>query len=366
MGATYIYRLAPRSAFHFGLRGVGVEETAVFCPADTLFSALCLTLREWEPDGSRALEGWLASFPPLNGGGPPPLRLSSALPYAGPVLFFPRPMLPANLPPGMDRSLSKQLKKIAFVSHGILKAWLAGQDLAGQVDDGQTLHGGTVWVTRDELQELAAFRHPLSGQILMWDEQTVPRVTIDRMTSRSAVYQAGVVRFREGAGLFLLAEFLDGNTEAGVRRLATLLEVMGHGGLGGERSSGYGQFDVVAPQPFAGLGAAQGDLCLTLSPYHPTQAEVKAGVLDEGASYNLLARRGWVGSPEGLSLRRRPVLLLGEGSVLHGKNLPSLGDLVDVTPRDAEGGAALGHKVWRYGIAFPVPAASPSPREEGA
>ena len=66
MSAIDIYKLVPHAAFHFGLRGVGVEETAFFCPADTIFSALCLMLRQWEPDGSQALEARLESFPPLN------------------------------------------------------------------------------------------------------------------------------------------------------------------------------------------------------------------------------------------------------------------------------------------------------------
>jgi CRISPR-associated protein Csm4 len=365
VGATYIYRLAPRSAFHFGLRGVGIEETATFCPADTLFSALCLTLREWEPEGDQALEGWLSRFPPLNGGGPPPLRLSSAFPYAGQVLFFPKPLLPANLTFGTGHSPAKTLKKIAFVSHGILRPWLARQELAGQLHDDQLLHGGTVWVTRDERQELEAFRDPGSGQIRMWAEQAVPRVTIDRMTSRSSVYQAGAVRFGPEAGLFALADFPDGGGQAEAARLKTLFQVLGHGGLGGERSSGYGQFEAAAPQPFEGFGAVQGDLFLTLSPYHPTAAEVGAGVLGAGASYSLLTRRGWVGSPEGLNLRRRLVRLLAEGSVLRRQNLPSLGDLVDVTPRDADDKVALSHNVWRYGIAFPIPVAGLPGREEG-
>ena len=55
MAAIKLFKLAPRTAFHFGQRGVGVEGTQVFCHADTLFSALCLTLRELEPDGNVAL-----------------------------------------------------------------------------------------------------------------------------------------------------------------------------------------------------------------------------------------------------------------------------------------------------------------------
>ncbi len=363
MGATYIYRLAPRTAFHFGLRGVGVEETATFCPADTLFSALCLTLREWESDGNQELEAWLEGFPPLSESGPP-LRLSSAFPYAGEVLFFPKPRVPANLPAETRQTKAKELKKIDYVSQGILKAWLAQTDLNAQVDDDLFLHGGRVWVTRDELGELEAFRDSGTKEHRMWATQTRPRVTVDRATSRSSIYQAGVVGFRPGAGLFTLVEFLDGEVEEARERLSAQLEVLGHSGLGGERSSGYGQFEPKKPQPFDGFGAADGELFLTLAPYHPTPAEVEAGVLGADAAYELLTRRGWVGSPEGLHLRRRPVRLLGEGSVLHDVGQTSYGDLADVTPREG-GEAMLSHRVWRYGIAFPVPAARPVERGEG-
>jgi len=366
VGATYVFKLAPRSAFHFGLRGVGIEETEAFCPADTLFSALCLTLREWEPEGNHALEAWLAQFPPLDGQGPP-LRLSSAFPYAGDVLFFPKPLLPANLPAGQQAAGAKVLKKIAFVSAGIFEAWIAQQDLSGELPPDQLLHGGRVWVTAKEHDGLRELCKHSAGPIRLWDTQAAPRVTVDRATSRSAVYQAGVVRFREGAGLFTLIEFLAANgaaAETERARLATLLRVLGHSGLGGERSSGYGQFEVEAAEPFAGWGMEPGGLFLTLAPYHPTQAEVAAGVLAEGASYTLLTRRGWVGSPDGPALRRRLVRLLGEGSVLHNTGQTGYGDLVAVTPHDEGDRKALGHQVWRYGIAFPVPAAKPAEREE--
>jgi len=364
VGATHVYKLAPKTAFHFGLRGVGIEATATFCPADTLFSALCLTLREWERDGSQALEAWLQGFPTQDGDGPPPLRLSSAFPYAGEVLFFPKPMVPANLSVELGRARAKTLKKIEFVSEGILRAWLAQEDLGAELDDELLLHGGQVWVRREELGKLDPFRDSQRSP-RMWAVDTLPRVAVDRMTSRSAVYQAGVVRFKPGAGLFSLVEFLGDGDEAERKRLTTVFEVMGDGGLGGERSSGYGQFELQGPQAFDGFEALGGELFLTLAPYHPTRSEVLAGVLDEGAAYGLLTRRGWVGSPEGLNLRRRLVRLLGEGSVAHHVGQASYGDLADVTPRDETGQEALGHKVWRYGIAFPVPIARPAGREEG-
>lgn len=364
MGAIEIYKLVPHTAFHFGLRGVGVEETAPFCPADTLFSALCLTLREWEPDGSQALEAWLKGFPPLNEGAPPPLRLSSAFPYAGGVCFFPKPMVPANLTGEARQTQAKTLKKIRFISEGILRAWLNHEPLNAELCDEHLLHGGRVWVTGDERDKLGVFQDR-TGIIRMWANQVLPRVTIDRATSRSLVYQAGVVRFQAGAGLFLLVEFLGDRAEAERKRLTTLLQVLGHSGLGGERSSGYGQFEMEGPGPFNGFGAMQGERFMTLSPYHPTWPEVETGVLEDGAAYKLLTRRGWVGSLEGLALRRRLVRLLSEGSVLCHTSRTSYGDLVDVTPLDEKGNEALSHKVWRYGLAFPVPVSVPLAEGKG-
>ena len=365
MGATYVYRLAPLSAFHFGLRGVGIEQSEGYCPADTLFSALCLTLRQLEPEGDRALSRWLAGFPPLSDGGPPPLRISSAFPYAGKVLFFPKPMVPANLPPETRRSRAKQLKKVRVVSLGILKAWLAQADLNGELEDAQFLHGGKVWVTAAELGRLEDFVDPRSGKIKIWSTEPLPRVAVDRVTARSSVYQAGVVRFRPGAGLYTLAQFPNGDAEKEQGRLGTLLQVLGDSGLGGERSSGYGHFRPEGPEPFEGWGDTQGDLFVTLAPYHPTREEVAAGVLDEGAAYDLQTRRGWVSSPGGGNLRRRLVRVLGEGSLLHHTGAGGYGDLADATPREKETkDALLPHNVWRYGIAFPVPATKPVIRKE--
>ena len=74
MDAT-MYHLEARAPFHFGLRGVGIEATAVHGPSDTLFSALCYAIRQ--QFGLAALQDFLAGYPSPD----PPLLLSSAFPY---------------------------------------------------------------------------------------------------------------------------------------------------------------------------------------------------------------------------------------------------------------------------------------------
>ena len=380
MAAMKLFKLAPRTAFHFGQRAVGVEGTQVFCHADTLFSALCLMLRELEPDGHAALTRFLEQFPrPGQPAKPPPFRLTSAFPYAGEVLFFPKPLVPANLELTARQEHSKELKEVEFVSQGIFTAWLNNEPLDGYLEDENFLHGGNLWVTPAEGKALEGFRDEETGKVQLWKTDTVPRVTVDRVTAKSAVYQAGRGRYRRiklengelRAGLWVLVDWPDGKPdEAQLDWLTKLFTVLGDSGIGGERSAGYGQFDLEGPADFAGFGIqGRGERWLTLAPYHPRPDEVgEDGVLGKGCSYTLLIRRGWVASLEGMSLRRPLVRVLGEGSVLHHpKTGPreSYGDLADVTPKvldPAEGGT--GHKVWRYGIAFPVPVGIPLPQED--
>jgi CRISPR-associated protein Csm4 len=370
LGAMKLFKLAPRTAFHFGQRGVGVEGSQVFLHADTLFSALCLTLRELESSGSDALTRLLDQFPRQgHPTGSPPFRLTSAFPYAGDVLFFPKPLVPGNLGLATAQEHGKTLKEVRFVSSGVFTAWLNNDALDGYLKDENFLHDGDLWVTPAERERLAVFRDEETDKVQLWKSDAVPRVTVDRVTNKSAVYQAGRVRYRrlklkEGevrTGVWVVVDWLNGPpNEAQLAWLTKLFSVLGDSGLGGERSVGYGQFDLEGPVDFAGFGAEEpGERWLTLAPYHPRPDEVgEGGILGEGSSYSLLIRRGWVASPEGMSLRRPYVRVLGEGSVLHHPAAgarESYGDLADVTPEvmdPTKGGTD--HKVWRYGIAFPV------------
>jgi len=356
------FRLIPRTALHLGRRGVGLEGTEIFCGADTLFSAFCLTVRHLQ--GDDALAALLERFPHQGGLNPlPPFRFTSAFPCAGDVRFLPKPLTPAHLSREAVEQYGKRLKEVRFVSLPLFTAWLNGDPLDAHLAAENFLQGGSLWVTAAERNSLETFRNPRTGEIELWRVDGVPRVTVDRVTSRSAVYQAGAVRYRRvrsgvgevTAGLWLLVEWLQEPNPAEVEQFRRLLIALGENGLGGERSAGYGWLDVKGPHDFPGFPIQEpGKRWLTLSPYHPRPDEVgPGGVVGEGATYALLLRRGWVTSPEGMVLQRPAVRMLGEGSVLHhpeGRARPGYGDLADVTP-----GALTAHRVWRYGIAFPVP-----------
>jgi CRISPR-associated protein Csm4 len=346
---TMAYRLRPRAPFHFGVRGVGVEATALAARSDSLFSALCVTLRELY--GETELTRFLDRFPTREQPDrDPPLLLSAGLPYAGDVRFFPRPLLPL---PGLehDPAEQKHQKKIAFVSETIFRAWVSGDDVRQHYDrseDGNLLHGGRVWVTakeRDALVQSDDFVDEDTGHARMWTVGDVPRVTVDRASSASSVYQAGQVRFAPDAGLYLLVTWRDDGWRD---RFWELLQVLGDAGIGGERSSGYGLFTPLEPQSLPPPDAKETERWVTLSSCWPLPGQ--EGVLGTGAAYQLENRRGWMSSPDGRNLRRKSVRMLEPGSVL--RTLPGqtiYGGLADVTPD-----IFTAHPVWRYGLALPV------------
>ena len=341
----HIYHLRALSPFHLGERGIGLEASDVVAHADTLFSALCSVGREFY--GVSWVEDWLGAFQQS-----PPFWLSSAFPQLGDgwLRLYPRPL---DSPPGVgagDDATVKRLKTVELVSESIFLKWVKGDSLAmelPQKEEAQPplLHDAHVWVTRNEMAALQ--EHGMTdrkGQPILWKKEDVPRVTVDRIRSKSQVYQAGRVTFQPSGGLWL--GFVWGQDAELSSQIEVLLEVMGHAGIGGERSSGHGQFKVVSSEVVDLPDPVQ--RCVMLSLYWPRTDSEAAALTDSRAAYKLLVRRGWIGSPEGRTLRRKAVRMVAEGSVLPGEPRPT-GGLADVTPD-----ALTAHRVYRYGYALPV------------
>jgi CRISPR-associated protein Csm4 len=341
-----IYPLRPRAPFHFGVRGVGIEATSLTARSDMLFSALCITLRELH--GRVELERFLDEFPTrAHPEREPPMLLSAGLPYAGDIRFYPRPLLPV---PGLEHDPTEQKyqKKIAFVSEVVFQAWVGGRDVLQHYDRRRRqnlLHGGQIWVTAEERAVLSDRFLDDDAQVRMWTVGDVPRVTVDRATSSSSVYQAGQVRFAPGAGIYLLIAWRD---EGWRDRFWDMLQVLGDTGIGGERSSGHGMFTPLEPQSVDLPGMTGASRWMALSSCWPLPGQ--EGLLGPGAAYRLENRRGWMDSPEGRNLRRKSVRMLEPGSIL--RSLPEhdvYGGLANVTPDIFNA-----HTVWRYGLGLPV------------
>lgn len=346
--AHIAYRLVPPpgGGFHLGREGLDQEESAETFPSDSLFAALVATILELE--GSESVEAFKESAP----------RLSSAFPYVGDLLLFPMPRLRANLSDAFRPGVTKALKKLQYVSPAILTRLLQGDSMDqwlpqdASPSKGLLLQDGKVWIAQHESKLLPADWHKLDEAALkakrVWKSQRVPRVAVDRISNSSQIYHVGRTAFAPGCGLWFLAD-LDPHQAS---LFESLLEYLGDGGIGGERSAGYGAFSVERIDPPDLPSPQRAQRVMTLSRYNPTRDEIDAGVLGEGASYELVDVGGWLASPEGPAQRRKRVRMIEAGSILAAP-VPVVGRIVDVCPKYDQPGAPQ-HPVWRSGIALTV------------
>jgi CRISPR-associated protein Csm4 len=256
------------------------------------------------------------------------------------------------LPPAdnevQKRGERKKFKNLRFVSLSLFTHLLAGGSLREVLEAGETravaLQGGRVLIDAAEFASLGwnGEKRPI------WRVESMPHVAIDRVNSSSAYYETGQVRFNQGCGLAVLAT---GDTGL----LHALLVELGQAGLGGRRSKGLGQF-TVEPPTMIELPSATSERLVMLSRYLPTGGELQAGVLGEHAAYGLEHVNGWLYAPGTTPQRRKPVWMLGAGSVVQSlAGVPPQGAIVDLKPVYASNPAGEPrHAIWRHGLALSV------------
>jgi len=185
------------------------------------------------------------------------------------------------------------------------------------------------------------------SQVSPWSSaqaEDMARVTVDRITSASALYYQGMVHFADGCGFYLLADVANQHFQ---KLLEDGLHFLSEQGLGGRRSVGLGQFKLeTAPDTELGVPSLDNNYYWLLSLYHPTPSEVQHHRVLDAARYKLITRRGWIYSPDDASQRRRGIRMLAEGSLL---TRPPVGHVVDVEPTNG-----FPHQVWRSGLALTI------------
>ena len=318
------YHLNFRSPLHLGRRGVGLEATEISIPADTLFSAICQTWRTFY--GEAGLTNFLAQYKTDE-----PFLLTSAFPFAGDIRFFPKPLIDLNVKADDDY---KALKRVRYLSERRFRQIVDGEPIAFDADD--LINDGQLWVHDGE-------RAQFQDNPTVWKTDKRPRVTLDRQSAASEIWHLGGVKFHEDCGLWFSAKF---DTEETQTQIETILRVLGDTGIGGERSAGYGLFDIRS-KPAEIESEREGDRFVTLSPICPRDADELDRLIQNGVGYTLEERSGWIGSVEGSGLRRQQIWMFGEGSVLSGDG-SRVGRLVDLKPE------ACPHPVWRYAYAWPI------------
>jgi CRISPR-associated protein Csm4 len=331
MNQIFAYKLNFISPLHIGMRGVGYEETEEIIHSDTLFSSLMNLWGDFYEDNIEEL---------CNN---PPFVISSCFPYKKDTYFFPRPMVQIgkHSEDDIDPKIGKRLKKTKYISKTLFEKVLQGEEIGLPTED-NTLQKGKFWFEKQD--KLDSQRKEK-----VFSQREVPRVKIDRLTNSSDIFYFSEIVFEKDSGLFFLAKF---NGDEIKKKFETILRLLGDEGIGSDKRVGKGLFILQGAFDFSFLCLKEARHFLTLSLYHPTKEEIELGILNQ-ASYELLARYGWIHSFGAMSLRRQWVRMFKEGSVFQRVKQSQYGDNPIVQKRDETIG--LLHNIYRYGLCFDVP-----------
>jgi len=321
----YYYKLQFRGPTHFGLTGIDLENLTERVDSDTFFSALMNAAHV--AYGSSFVSDYIEQFTHR-----PSFLVSSLFIYNGATFFLPRPLADINVPWDLKRILGKKLKKIKWIDLESFQKWTTGTTITKE--DIDNMH---------EMQE--KYKNTFMTDIR-------PRVSLDRETLSSNIYHCGYLYYRENSGLYGFVAFRD---EPEIERFKNFLAILGGIGLGGEKTYGCGTFNISVIErltiPMKTIMESKTDTYTLLSLYHPSDTEINS--LDQNLiAYDLMRKRGWITSGRyALTLKRKSVGFIGEGSVF---KIPVGGRIVDVTP-DNIPPDILEHKAYRYGHAFTAP-----------
>ena len=323
------YRLHFRGALHIGSNRPGFEHTEDIVHSDTLFSAIINAWNQMDPGFVTTL------IPPEKDSVTKfPFRISSAFPFSGNQFFFPKPY--ARIwQEDSDNSpaLEKNQKKIRFIEKTVLESVLSGIKSAYNPNVNRTV---PAYYSPDS---------PLESQ--PGKAYDVPRLMINRNNQGQSIFHFTRIVFRPDSGLFFLVEW---NDESLLTKFNAALRLLGDMGIGGDRSVGHGLFTPEEVPEFHVKIPDNPTHKYLLSLTHP--APVDDVTVLKNAGYDLTERKGWAWSGRGISLRRKAVRMLVEGSVLPEPGLK--GDIVKVL-EPTETGRALEHPLFRYGLAFDIP-----------
>ncbi len=336
---TYIYRLSFLGPVHFGSSGIGMENTQLSLSSDSITSALI---------NAFAIMGKAEEVVDALNSKTPPFVLSSLFPFGpiqdSPIAYaVPRPLsLPFVKNEEDIRLYGKDLKRLRFLKSSDLSLWLGDKpldktELKGIIERGHQL--ATPW---DNTYEKGWFASVLR-----------PRVSLDRVTQTSNIWQCGILHFQKDAGLYGLIHIVDNKW---FKDIEMALRLLGDVGIGGERTYGLGLFTFSGfespdPEQWGNYKIADPSKFILASRYFPSKEEHKQ-LTEFLVAWNFQEIRGYITSGrDATTLKRKRVRMITEGSVV---SKPVIGSLANVTPCDADS-FGLKHKIYRCGLAFLLP-----------
>lgn len=287
-------------------------------------------------------------------------KISSAFPYykstsANKVFhFFPKPQIP-RLPfdiKGQETGLEKKLKKVRYLEYSLFQRFLKNE---GDFESFQKENLSGQFLTDTSTDFTDILKKDNCNTIMTTD--TYQHVAIPRdYGSDSTPYYVDKIYFHHNAGLFFLLELEDENDTDTLDKVQAGMRLLADSGIGTDRNSGNGQFEVDVDQSMSFDIAENANYQLALSLYCPRKEEISTGDKPDvmRSYYNLVKRGGHISSPqnsEHLTIRKRSIYMFTEGSIFP-HNHHRTGKLVNLRPKDF---TTLHHPIWRDGQPIFIP-----------
>lgn len=315
------------------------ERSEVIVHSDGLKSAIFAVGLQIYPEWAQQADAFFNAF-----------SISSAFPFCEEEYFLPRPLWPVRFRFSQTEEalFAKKAKKIQYVSPEYYRSFNAqmpeptAQPSVLEVEDSQVVQGQFL------------FARPQPSERIIWETVTEPHAAkLEDPFGPPRYYTTSRTFFAEGCGLYFLIQFQD---EAWRQPVFNALRLLGHQGLGSDRTVGNGFFDFnpakdVRPFPYAPSvsGSLKSSaLYVALGMYLPTRKELEQASLEESA-WTLVKRGGFLAAPENpdhMRYRRKWVMMMGPGSVIKSRTKP-VGKIVDLRPDMPH--ESIPHPVWRDG-----------------
>jgi CRISPR-associated protein Csm4 len=342
--ALHLVKMKFTSPLHLARGRVDYSESLDRLHSDTLKSALFIAAKMfYETEITQDQTGGDAPTNPfLNA-----FTVSSAFPFYGEELFFPRPVADFKT----EKDLKKKVKKkISYFGKSLFEKWRNDEVY---LIEAKHLYQENKYASIDLGKE----------DIEVIKEDSYQHVTIMRASdgntnkeeNRFNPYYTERLYFHENAGLFFLIDIKD---ERFLKILKVAVDILGDEGIGTDRSTGNGQFTPTW-KSFEWENVEDAKHCMNLSLFCPSEQDFNDGTLvDKGSAFSLVRRGGYLASPcdmHDATLRKKPVYFFEEGSTFSIPTQPLQGKLMDVSPKAMKGN----HPVYREGRALFIPVKLP-------
>lgn len=183
-------------------------------------------------------------------------------------------------------------------------------------------------------QELDKIYH-INKSLYFEDER--PRVSIDRIRNTSNIYYISYYYLPSDVGMWF---FIQVHPEI-QNEIFTAIRILGDEGIGGEKTYGFGMFQV-SFQEYSIPSFDNQSFYLNLSLTNPLEEELESILY-----YSIKTRKGYMYSPYVSGVTQPEVNVIEEGSVFK-KELR--GRILDVTPKNFNK-----HKIYKYFRSFCIP-----------